>query len=429
MKKSIKYILFFAAVLTIFLPNAYATNGMRMIGFGPVQRSMGGASVGATLDAASLITNPAGMSDLGGRVDFGATYFSAAVEYNATGVNIPAGAMGNVAPIKSVKNDGETKKSDRGGSPVPAFGLVIPINDSLKFGIGAYGISGMGVDYEDNLYFGTTYSSYSQMRFTPGVSYKIMKELSIGAVVNLMYATMEFDAASGFGQAAHMGASSFGIGGTIGIKYTPLEMLSLGIAYETKSFFQDFRFNVNSATVGDPMSGTNTTYPSGVDKLEFNQPSVATFGLAIKPIAGLTIAADLEWIRWSETNGKNKPKFEKSQPYTTAWNLNWNDRLVYKIGIQYQVIPMLALRAGYNYGKMPLDKTRAFENMAFPAVAEHHITAGLGVKLGEKFEINLGGMYSPKASITGSNPMNQYIVSYKTSMSQYSLELGLSYML
>jgi Long-chain fatty acid transport protein len=415
--------------MALFLSPAYATNGMRLIGFGPVQRSMGGIGVGTTLDAASVLTNPAGMSDISQRLDFGATYFSPSVNYNATGVNIPAGAMGNVYPIKSVKSDGVTIHTDRGASPVPAFGLIVDITDDLKFGLGAYGISGMGVDYKENLYYGTLYTSYSQMRFAPGLSYRIMKGLSVGATLNVMYATMEFDAASGFGQVNHMGASSFGIGATFGAKYTLFDMISFGAAFEMMSFFKEFQFNVNSNTIINPMDGSRTSFPSGVDKLKFNQPSVATIGISAKPIEGLTVGVDFELILWSETNGLNKPKYTQSQPYTQPWNMNWTNQFVLKVGAEYRIIPMLAVRAGYNWGKMPLDPSRAFENIAFPAVAEHHITLGVGVKLGEKFEINIGGMFSPRAEISGSNPQNQYIVSYKTGMTQYSLELGLSYML
>ena len=55
-----------------------------MIGFGPAQ-SMGGVSVGIPLDAASILTNPAGMGVLPGRIDFGASYFKPTVDYKATG--------------------------------------------------------------------------------------------------------------------------------------------------------------------------------------------------------------------------------------------------------------------------------------------------------------------------------------------------------
>src|SRR5215470_2952628 len=73
---------------------AWATNGMRMTGFGPVQNAMGGVGVGATLDAASVVSNPAGMTDLGGRIDFGGTLFKANPEYDVTGLGgtgIPPG--------------------------------------------------------------------------------------------------------------------------------------------------------------------------------------------------------------------------------------------------------------------------------------------------------------------------------------------------
>ena len=89
---------------------------------------------------------------------------------------------------------------------------------------------------------------------------------------------------------------------------------------------------------------------------------------------------------------------------------------------------MIALRAGYNYGKMPLDPSRAFENIAFPAVAEHHITAGVGLDVTDRFTINLAGMYVPEAKLSGSNPQ-QLIASYQSTMSQFALDMAIGYRL
>jgi long-chain fatty acid transport protein len=393
MKKNIAFS-FLGIVTAMFIAvNANATNGMRMIGFGPVQDSMGGVSVGLPLDAASILTNPAGMSVLPGRIDFGASYFKPSVDYKATG-----GANG--AEIDS----------DRGGSPVPAFGLIIPLSDKFKFGVGAYGVAGMGVDYPANLYGSVTYTSYSQMRFAPALSYKINDIVSVGAALNVMYATMEFNAASAFSQLPHMGASSLGYGATIGVLVKPTDMIQIGLAYETKSFFQDFSFNTSA----------------GEDKIEFDQPEIATIGIGIKPVKDLLIGFDIEWINWSETNGQNLPKYTTNSSSAMPWNLNWNDQFVYKLGVQYTVNPTVVLRAGYNYGKMPLDSNRAFENIAFPAVSEHHFTAGMGINFNKQFTLNIGGMYSPSAKIDGSN-MTQGISSYDTEMSQYSLDMGVTY--
>jgi long-chain fatty acid transport protein len=397
-----KYIVlsFLGIIAAMFITaNAHATNGMRMIGFGPVQNSMGGVSVGLPLDGAAILTNPSGMSFLSGRIDFGASYFKPSVEYKATG-----------AGPGMVANDGATITSDRGGSPVPAFGLIIPLGERFRFGLGAYGVAGMGVDYASNLYSGVTYTSYSQMRFAPALSYKITDMISIGAAVNIMYATMEFNA-GGATQQQHMGASSFGYGATVGLLVKPIEMIQIGLAYETKSYFQDFSFNT----------------AAGVEKIEFNQPQTATIGLGIKPIKDLSIGFDVQWIRWSETNGLNLPEYKTRATATMPWNMDWSDQFVYKVGVQYAVIPMLTLRAGYNYGKMPLNSDRAFENIAFPAVSEHHFTAGIGVNFTKQFTLNIGGMYSPPAKLTGSNMTEQGIVSYETQMSQYSIDMGLTY--
>ena len=408
MKKIHKALLFISIIAAVFInTSAFATNGMRLIGFGPIQNSMGGVSVGLPLDSAAVLSNPAGMGTLPGRIDFGASYFKPSVNYKAT----ESAGMGGAV----IGSNGKTIDSDRGASPIPAFGLIVPINKDFKFGIGAYGIAGMGVDYAKNLYGGITNSAYSQMRFAPGLSYKINDMLSVGAALNMMYATMEFNAAGGFGQEAHMGASSLGYGATLGLLLKPIDMLQVGLAYETKSSFQDFSFNTSA----------------GTDKMAFNQPSVATIGFGLKPIEGLVVGFDIQWIRWSETNGNNLPSYTQNASSAMPWNLNWDDQLVYKIGVQYTVNPAVAVRAGYNYGKMPLNKDRAFENIAFPAIAEQHFTAGIGINLTKQFTLNFGGVYSPSATLTGSNagfpPAGQANNSNETSMSQYSIDTGLSY--
>jgi len=377
------------------------------------------------LDAASVISNPAGISELGRRIDFGASYFNPTVSYQAQESGLPPTMAGMVI--------GSTSKlsSQRGASPVPAFGLVLPVNDQLTFGLGAYGIAGMGVDYAQNLYGGVTYSSYSQMRFAPGVAYKLNDQISLGVTANVMYAQMGYDAASGVGQVSHQVASSFGAGATLGARYSPVEWFTLGAAYETKSWFQDFAFNIPQHQGVDLTTFQPVNVLAGTDKMTFNQPSSATLGFAMNPYQPLTLAFDVQRIRWSESNGQNLPSYSVSNG-AMPWNLDWQDQWVFKVGAQYRVGKMLAVRAGYNYGKSPLDPNRAFENIAFPAVAEHHITGGLGLDLTDKFGLNMAVMYVPAAKLTGSNPQmpaqgGQLIASYTTTMSQVAVDMGLAY--
>lgn len=403
------------AMACLFLGGrASATNGMRMIGFGPVQGSMGGVGVGATLDGNAIVSNPAGIIGLGQRLDLSIGYFKPTVSHEATGTPLPA-----PNPPSMIAYDGKTIDSTRAGSPIPAIAYVRPLTSSWTAGVGLFAVSGMGVDYPTNIYLSPAMTSYLNARLAPAIAYQFGEAFRIGAALNVMMAQMEYDVAGNLpaaagGQAKHSTATSFGYGATLGVKYVPTSAFSLGAAYETRSSFQDFSFDV----------------PGGKDKLRFDQPQMATIGASFQPIEALLLAADVEWINWSSTMGKNLPRYSESQPTTMPWNMAWKDQVVYKIGAQFNVTPGLALRAGYNYGKMPLDSSRAFENLVFPAVAEQHFTAGVGYAFTEALAVNLTGMYSPEAKISGANagmpPGGQLIQSYSTKMSQYQVDLGAS---
>ena len=388
---------------------AMATNGMRMPGFGPVQDSMAGVGVGATLDAASIASNPAGLIGLPQQLVVGGAYFKPTVSYSATESPGLGGAV--------VAQPGAKIDSQRGASPIPALAFVAPLGDSLAAGIGLFAVSGMGVDYVPNLYSGQTYTSYMQARLSPSLAFKAIDRLALGVTVNAMVAQMNWNVASGFGQQPHDTSTSYGLGVTVGAKVAATDWLSFGASYESRSFFRDFSFTVNG----------------GTDKLSFDQPMSATAGFAVKPLDALLVAGDVQWINWSATNGTNKPVFSQNQSQAMAWDMGWKDQWVFKLGVQVTPVEHLALRAGYNYGKMPLDAHCAFENIAFPAVSEHHISVGAGYDFG-RLTVNGGGTWSPKATLTGSNPDypqqgGQAIQSYTTEMSQISLDLGIAYRL
>jgi long-chain fatty acid transport protein len=229
---------------------------------------------------------------------------------------------------------------------------------------------------------------------------------------------MEYEVGGAMGMQPRDAAGSFGYGATLGLTYQAPENITLAVAYETKSDFQDFEWDIPAHTfMGFPI-------PGGTEKLAFDQPDALTVGAAFRPMTPLLVAVDVQWIRWSRTNGESQPAFTTDPNLTGAmpWNLDWSDQMVLKIGAQYDVTKQLQVRAGYNYGENPLDPNRAFENIAFPALAEHHFTLGGGYTFGA-FTVAAAFMYSPEASIGGSN-FDQGIVGYETRMSQMSFDLG-----
>ncbi|MFO0584520.1 MAG: outer membrane protein transport protein [Anaeromyxobacter sp.] len=401
-----------AVALVLAAGPAAATNGMRMIGFGPTQNAMGGASVGAPLDAATVVTNPAGLTETGLRLDVGITYFDPTVKYSASGAA-----------------SGKEQESTRPASYIPTIAFSMPLGDKLAFGVGVVGVAGMGVEYPADLFGSTTKTSYMQLRVAPGVAMKLPAGLSAGLTLNAGYAMMEYAVAgsappNGPGMQPRKQAGAMGVGATVGLQWSPLPIVTVGAAYETKSNFKDFEFDIPAHQLATQQG--MVSIPGGTEKLAFDQPAVLTVGGMVKPLPGFTVAADVEYVFWSQTNGKDQPKFTTDPNMTgaMAFNMNWDDQLVLKVGAELPVFPLVKLRVGYNHGKMPLDATRAFENVAFPAIAENHYTAGLQVKVGP-VAVNAAAVYSPEAKLAGAQAL-QGISAYETKMSQIAIDLGAS---
>jgi long-chain fatty acid transport protein len=370
-----------AAVLLAAAP-ARATNGMRLIGFGPVQESMGGASVAAPLDAVTAATNPAGLSLLGQRIDFGGAALMPTVKYDIGG-------------------QGDT--SSRPTDFLPSVAGVFRMNESLTLGFAAIGTNGMGVDYDAGP-IGKAMTSYMNGRVAPAAAYKVNDQLSVGLALNLMYAQLKF----ALGPTAPPAGGSFGYGATLGVTYKPTDMVVVGAAFETQSYFGDFSFDVG---------GGQTV------KITLDTPMVATLGVGVRPVEGLILALDGQWINWSATNGKDKPK--TSSP-GFAFNMNWTDQFVLKLGAEYQIptLKELRVRGGFNYGKSPVDATQMQEALLFPAIAEMHFTVGAGYEFGKNWAVNADFLYSPEAKASGTLGG---VVPYQTTMSQMSFQLAAAY--
>ena len=170
--------LFIVTILFVFLLTmgdiAYATNGDNLIGIGPISRAMGGVGIAAPQDSISAVfANPAAMCFgpycPGSQVDFAGTIFlptaHGKVEAPAFGVNASDRSQSNIFIV-------------------PAIGLSTPITPTLRFGIAAYGTSGLGVDYRDRLNLsplpsGDLSTQYQVMKFAPNLSYMIIDNLQL----------------------------------------------------------------------------------------------------------------------------------------------------------------------------------------------------------------------------------------------------------
>jgi len=382
---------------------ARATNGYQLIGVGQMQKSMGGAVTAAPMDTMTAITNPAGMARIGERADF---------------------SMEAFMPKRSVSFPGNGGSTE-GGSElygIPSVGWLANAfgRDDMYFGGGMFATSGLGVDYDEVRManagdFGgglptadVDFSGYSAIQFwkmAPTVAWKTNDRLSLGASLNVDYQSLTMvqkftNIAGGSDVNFDLGrpTNQLGYGATFGVLYDVSNRVTLGATYATKQMFGD---GVYRLAAGDIQNyGVAGAAPAGKYKMDLDYPQQAAVGVAVRPNDRLLVDFDVKWIDWSSTHDVVDIQGPTA---TIPLNFGWKDQIVYALGVQWAATDMLTLRAGYNYGKAPINETDVMNNLIFPAIVERHLTFGGDYRLGEHWGVGAAFMKAFKESLTGTN--------------------------
>lgn len=353
-----------------------ATNGVNLIGIGPISRALGGTGLASPHDAVSAVfSNPAAMciSDACGKpqFDFSLTAFMPRTKAQLTG-----------AGIGTFKG-----KSDSDLYFIPALGISLPIGNEgthWRAGLAVYGISGLGVDYEKEpigAVIPFNFTELKTLKIAPSVAYSVTPELSIGLSAHVVYSSLEIGSATipGFGK---HNDSDWTAGAQIGATWAASDCLTLGVSYTS----------AQKNTFTDVMP--NMTGPGLVD-FDLESPQQAGIGMAwVGADNRLTLSCDVKWLNWRDAAGYS--------------DFGWDDQWTFGVGVQYALVDdKLFLRAGYNYGKNPLRSNATFgDDMAsiigFPAIVEHHLGIGIGYQVHDNLVINVSWVHAFKNTMKSS---------------------------
>lgn len=367
------------AITTLFIaPAAFATNGTNMTGVGAQSVAMGGTGVAAYYGAENVIVNPAMIGKgTGTEFAFGGTLFKPNVKNNGLG-------PGNNAYETS---DGDTYM-------IPAISLSSRINNNWSFGLGMYGISGMGVDYgsssNPNLFRAMT--SLQIMRIVPTVSYNTANA-GIGFSPIIQYGALDINYQNMSGTVGSGMASDLGMGYSVGGYYDVTKQFTIGATY-TSAIDMKYKNQMNSTT--GAASGFNVTGIS--DNLE--QPAEIKVGAAYT-MGNIMLTGDFKQIRWSEAKGYK--------------DFSWEDQNVIALGLKYSGKGYW-LGVGYNKADNPIKSLVAanmmapgqyqngavnmFNNVFFPAITEQHFSFGGGYDITKSVTIEGSVMYAPEVTNT-----------------------------
>ena len=385
-------------LVAAFAANGYATNGDNLIGVGPTSRAMGGTGIAAPQDAISAIfSNPAALSQLqGSQFNFAGTFFAPTVK----------------AKVNSSFTGPWSAKSQDEGYAIPAIGLSTPVNEKMTFGIAAYGVSGMGVDYRNEDPKNTN-TKVSVMKFVPALAYK-HGAFSYGAGLDIDYQAADFGAGL---------SHNYAFGARLGAGYE-YGAWNFGLTYVTPQNVEHKRiYNFDAAPFG-----SSTSY----DDLKLENPAQYGAGLAYKGLDKWLLSADVKYVDWANADGYK--------------DFDWESQTVFGLGVQNKTTDKLTLRAGWNYGKSPVKEHEGFNAggatsiqgtpmsefgyeyfrvIGFPGVTEHHITLGAGYEFSPKFALNLG--YKKALAKTIKETDSSGTITLESELSEDAYDIGLTF--
>lgn len=431
MKTSLSLIV---GVLLLFSAAVAFGNGLCLNSIGPKALGMGGAYVGLANDYTAIFWNPAGLNQIKGAqlgLFFTTVVPSGTYEFAAYGIEA---------------------KTESNFYPCPGLLGYLPLwgSEKITAGLAAYVPAGLGAEWEgqdlvtfsgpaklesgaDNPFAGKTYqwmSNIGVFNISPGIAYQVSDKISVGAATNIFYGLMDMkravDALNVTTNPASPGpgadgmvdnqyeesGSGMGVGFSLGLLVKPAEILSLGLSLKTKNTVK-FKGTARNTTF-QPVDAYESDY-----ERDLAWPLWVGAGIALRPAEKLILCADVQFSQWSDTQEKIVTEY-KNTVWAGAMDekartmvLNWEDKTQIRIGAQYQLTKMLALRAGYYYDPAPAPDETA--NIIFPSLTYNALTIGAGFCRG-KVNLDFGFEYlfgkdrdiapSEKGNMPGVHGMN-----------------------
>lgn len=389
-----------AALLTALIPSTVSAQpGLYLPGAGAVQGGMAGVSTAAPLDAlGALYWNPAAIGRLGrNEASIGGAFLYPDIYVSSSRPRLD----GTIA-------SGRTR-SDSGFPLLPSLGVVTKMDESspFTFGFGLTSLGGGGVNFPGDVnnpilsptgpfgqvVLGPTFASMQLLQLNPSVSYQATDRLVVGVGPTVDLALVSFDPAyfappnqiPGFPNTFNSATNArpyWGGGVRAGLVYSLTDSFDVGFGYTSPQWLETWRFNSRD-NLGNPLTLA----------LDATLPAIYSWGLAWRGTDRLTLAADLRYFDYENTNLFGRPAREGG--------LGWESTFAVAVGANYQVTDRVAVRAGYQYNENPLRNASTLFNIQSPAIIQHAISVGTTVAVTDALSTSIGYSYGFENTVTG----------------------------
>lgn len=373
---------------------------------------LGHAFAGMTAKATDYDTifyNPAGMTRLETGMSGNLSYIAPVADFSNNGSSVTgtASALGNASGGDAISD-----------AVLPSLYAMWKVNPDLALGISTNVPYGLTTDYDSN-WIGRYHALKSDLRtisIQPAVAYRVVPKLSLGAGVNVQYASAELtkavDSAAintavlgaglinfGPGVVTSNGVATDGlskvegddlaVGFTLSALYEVSEDTRLGVHYRSrvhhtlegdltisnKPIFATANPVAQAALVGP----ANAQLANGTASAKLTTPDSANIGLYHRMNDEVALMADVAWTNWSQF--KRLTVVRSNNAVASDKEENWQDAWFFSVGATYTPASLPSWR--FN-GGLAYDQSPVRDEFRTPRVPDN-----------DRTWVSLGAAYSP----------------------------------
>jgi long-chain fatty acid transport protein len=381
---------------------AQATNGQLPTCIGTYKCGMGGAGLTIASDPTAAAINPALAARMGNSAILSVGAFKADVQREIKG----NGGVVNTAGGK------QTSEADTFANG--SMGVNYGLSDGKALNISLYPGGGGATNWTNPRTAGQVNSgadsdiTWRMFNLQAALAYTLNPSTAIGGGIVLSRATMKTDAPDGNGNldsGLNQVKTSNGVGFQFGAVHDINSTWSIAGDVHSKVWHQRFE-------------GLTSVFNSSVDR-----PATMAIGFDYKHSPETQFAFDIKRVFNSTVDTISTEPLDEG-------GFGWNDTTILMIGAQHMVSDSFQIRAGYNYGESPIDDEHVFANILFPAIIEHHFTAGMNYAVTDTMELGWSGYWTPVARLTDTGTGDNYSVwgvDSKLWHQQYGTQVSLKY--
>ncbi len=360
----------------------------------------GGAA--AAEDPSTIFYNPAGMTLLKGQqAALGVHFIQTHFEFDNDG------STHALTPIT-----GEGLTGDNGGDGgtlgiVPNAYYSLNLDNGWAFGLGINAPFGLVTHWDDGWigrYHGLK-SDVLTVNINPSAAYKITKNLSLGAGVNVMYMRAHLSQAVDFGTIlaaaggtpqrddgkATLEADDWSFGYNLGAIWEFTPDTRAGIHYRSRvkqELEGDAEFDV-PAKIRAILAGVGSGAFVNTDASgEIVLPDTLSFSLFHRCTPRFAVMADATWTHWA-TFDELKIEFDNPEQPDSVTTENWENTWRFALGATYNPLPQWPLRFGVAYDESPIPDAE-HRTPRLPDNDRIWLSLGTGYQVGERLSFDVG---------------------------------------